>query len=150
MEKPWLAQYDAGVPPEMEIPAITLDQLLTDATKNYPDQTALVFFNNKISYRELDALADQFAVALQQSGFKPGDRIALYMPNCPQFVIAYYGALRAGGIIVPSNPLYVPREIEHQIKDSGATFAVVLSLLYPRLKRVRAGLNLKKVIVTNI
>ena len=150
MEKPWLAQYDEGVPPELDLPAITLDQLLTDTTKKYPDQAALVFFNNKISYRELDALADQFAVSLQQSGFKPGDRIALYMPNCPQFVIAYYGALRAGGIIVPSNPLYVPREIEHQIKDSGATFVVVLSLLYPRLKRVRAGLNLKKVIVTNI
>ncbi|MEM7034797.1 MAG: long-chain fatty acid--CoA ligase [Chloroflexota bacterium] len=150
MEKPWLSQYDSGVPEEIEFPDIPLDQILTDTVKKYPDRTALIFFNNKITYAQLDKLVNQFASALQKDGFKKGDRIAIYMPNCPQFTIAYFGALRAGGVVVPSNPLYVPREIEHQVNDSGATYAVVLSLLYPRLKQVRANLNLKKVIVTNI
>jgi long-chain acyl-CoA synthetase len=72
------------------------------------------------------------------------------MPNLPQYTIAYYGALKAGGVVVPTNPLYVPREIEHQVKDSGATYMVVMSLLYNRLRQVRDGLGLKKVIVTNI
>jgi len=150
MTRPWLSQYDQGVPTSIDFPDIPLQQFLTDTAKAYPDSTALIFFNQKISYAQLDRLADQFAAALQANGFKKGDRIALYMPNCPQFTIAYYGALRAGGIIVPSNPLYVSREIEHQINDSGATFIVVLSLMYERLRRVRSGLPLKKVIVTNI
>jgi long-chain acyl-CoA synthetase len=72
------------------------------------------------------------------------------MPNCPQFVIAYYGTLRAGGVVVPSNPLYVAREIEHQFNDSGTTYAVALSLLYPNVKQIRANTSLKQVIVTNI
>lgn len=150
MEKIWLEQYGPGVPHTFEIPDIPLYQLLTDTTKKYPDNTAIVFFNKKITYRQLDELSDQFAASLQQAGLKKGDRISLYLPNCPQFTICYYGALKAGGIIVPSNPLYVPREIEHQVKDSGATFVVVLSLLYNRVKKVRSGLGLKKVIVTNI
>lgn len=150
MERPWFSQYDPGVPTSIDFPDIPLDQLLSNTARKYPNSTALIFFNKKITYAELNRLADQFASALQKDGFQKGDRIAIYMPNCPQFVIAYFGALRAGGIVVPSNPLYVPREIEHQIKDSGATYAVVLSLLYPRLKKVRSGLSLKKVMVTNI
>jgi long-chain acyl-CoA synthetase len=150
MERPWFSQYDPEVPTSIDFPNIPLDQLLSNTTRRYPNSTALIFFNKVITYAELNRLADQFTSSLQKDGFQKGDRIAIYMPNCPQFIIAYYGALRAGGIVVPSNPLYVPREIEHQIKDSGATYAVVLSLLYPRLKRVRSSLNLKKVIVTNI
>ena len=150
MEKPWFSEYDPSVPAHLEIPDTSLDQTLRESVKKYPHNTALIFFNNRISYAELDKLVDQFAAALQKDGFKKGDRISLYMPNCPQYTIAYFGALRAGGIIIPSNPLYVPREIEHQINDSGATYAVALSLLYPRLKQARNSLNLKKVIVTNI
>jgi len=150
MERPWFSQYDAGVSTSLDFPDIPLDQLLTDTTNKYPHNTALIFFDKKITYRELNDLVNQFASALQQDGFQQGDRIAIYMPNCPQCTIAYYGALRAGGVVVPSNSLYVAREIEHQLKDSGATYAVVLSLLYPRLKKVRSSLNLKKVIVTNI
>jgi long-chain acyl-CoA synthetase len=150
MERPWLSQYDEGVPHSIDFPEIPVQQFLTDTAKKFPNSPALIFFNHTITYTELDRLANQFASALQANGFKKGDRIALYMPNCPQYTIAYYGALRAGGVIVPSNPLYVPREIEHQIKDSGATYIVVLSLLYNRLKQVRDRLNLEKVIVTNI
>ncbi len=150
MEKIWFKEYDSGVPTSITIPDTPMHQFLSQTAQRFPNNTALIFYNRKISYAELDALADKFAASLQASGFKKGDRIALYLPNCPQYTIAYYGALRAGAVVVPSNPLYVPREIEHQLKDSGATFVVSLSLLYGRLKKVRAGLGLKKVIVANI
>ncbi|MFQ5577525.1 MAG: AMP-binding protein, partial [Anaerolineae bacterium] len=149
-ERIWHQQYDAGVPTSLDIPHVPIHQFLSDTARKYPTSTAIIFYNHTLTYSQLDSLADRFASALQKSGFKKGDRIALYMPNCPQFPIAYFGALRAGGIIVPSNPLYVPREIEHQVNDSGATYMVVLSLMYNRVKQVRAGLNLKQVIVTNI
>lgn len=150
MEKIWLKQYDEGVPSHLDIPDMPVDKFLTNTAQRFPDHTALIFYNHKITFAELDHMANQFASALQANGFKKGDRIALYMPNCPQFPIAYYGALRAGGIVVPSNPLYVPRELKHQIEDSGATYVVALSLMYGRLKKVRNDLNLNKVIVTSI
>ncbi len=150
MERIWTKQYDPGVPATVEIPDIPMHQILDKTVQRFPDKTALIFFDKKITYAQFDELVNQFASALQKDGFKKGDRISLYLPNCPQFTIAYYGALRAGAVVVPTNPLYVPREIEHQIKDSGATYMVVLSLLYGRVKKVRANLELKKVIVTNI
>ena len=150
MERIWTKQYDPGVPATVEIPDIPMHQILDKTVQRFPDKTALIFFDKKITYAQFNELVNQFASALQKDGFKKGDRISLYLPNCPQFTIAYYGALRAGAVVVPTNPLYVPREIEHQIKDSGATYMVVLSLLYGRVKKVRANLELKKVIVTNI
>lgn len=150
MERIWLNQYDDDVPHSLQFPDIPLDQILSDTARKYPNSTALIFFNNKITYAQLNNLVNQFATALQQDGLQKGDRVAIYMPNCPQYAIAYFGTLRAGGIVVPSNPLYVPREIEHQIKDAGVKYAVVLSLLYNRLKQVRSNLDLKTVIVTNI
>ncbi len=150
MERIWTKQYDPGVPATVEIPDIPMHQMLDKTVQRFPDKAALVFFDKKITYAQFNELVNQFASALQKDGLKKGDRISLYLPNCPQFTIAYYGALRAGAVVVPTNPLYVPREIEHQIKDSGAAYMVVLSLLYGRVKKVRANLGLKKVIVTNI
>ncbi|HEY83777.1 MAG TPA: long-chain fatty acid--CoA ligase [Chloroflexi bacterium] len=146
----WHKQYDEGVPGSVDIPDVALDTFLSNTAQKYPDSAAIIFYNNKMTYAQLNRQVNQFALALQKDGFKKGDRISLYMPNCPQYTIAYYGALRAGGILVPSNALYMPREIAHQVEDSGATYVVALSLLYNRLKQVRDGLNLKKVIVTNI
>ncbi|MBE7469456.1 MAG: long-chain fatty acid--CoA ligase [Anaerolineales bacterium] len=155
----WHQHYDPSVPVSIEYPRRPVDQFLRQSAQQHPERTALIFGgmapwlgeqHRRLSYRELDALADRFAAGLQQQGLQKGDRVVLYMPNCPQYVIAYYGTLRAGGIVVPSNPLYVAREIEHQMKDAGATFAVVLSLLYKNVKQVRAHTALKQVIVTNI
>ncbi|MCQ3976208.1 MAG: long-chain fatty acid--CoA ligase [Anaerolineae bacterium] len=155
----WHRHYDPSVPVSIEYPRRPVDQFLRQSAQQHPERTALIFGgmapwlgeqHRRLSYHELDALADRFAAGLQQQGLQKGDRVVLYMPNCPQYVIAYYGTLRAGGIVVPSNPLYVAREIEHQMKDAGATFAVVLSLLYKNVKQVRAHTALKQVIVTNI
>jgi long-chain acyl-CoA synthetase len=155
----WHQHYDPGIPTSIDYPSHPVDHFLKETAKKYPDKTALIFggiaplfgeLHGTVSYRQLDALTDRFAAALQQAGLVKGDRVAIYMPNCPQVVIAYYGTLRAGGIVVPSNPLYVAREVKHQLNDSEATFAVVLSMLYDNVKEIRAHTSLKHVIVANI
>jgi len=155
----WHNHYDLGLPTSLEYPPYPVDYFLQQSAGKFPDSTALIFGgmapllgeqHSTMTYRELNDTVNRFAAGLQQLGLKQGDRVALYMPNCPQMVIAYYGVLRAGGVVVPSNPLYVPREIEHQLKDSGATMAVSLSLLYPNIKQIRENTALKHVIVANI
>jgi long-chain acyl-CoA synthetase len=148
--KVWHQHYDGAVPPTIDYPAIPVHQFLTDTTTKYPDNTALIFFDSKLTYRQLNTLVDNFAAGLQQLGLEKGDRVAVYMANCPQSVIAYYAVLRAGGIVVPTNPLFVAREFEHQANDSGAKIAICLSLLYPRVKEVRPNTGLEQVIVANI
>lgn len=155
----WHQHYDSGVPISLEYPTTPVDHFLQTTAAKTPQHPALIYGgmapllgeqHTTMSYQHLNELVNKFAAGLQQLGLQKGDRVALYMPNCPQLVIAYYGTLRAGGVVVPSNPLYVAREIEHQLNDSGAKFAVVLSLLYHNVKEVRANTSLKQVIVTNI
>ncbi len=158
MEKPWLKNYDEGIPAHIDYPQIPLDQLLREAAAKHPDHTAVVFgsavgeriMDASLTYRQLDQLVDRFAAGLQQMGVGQGDRIAVMLPNCPQFIIATYAAWRIGAIMVCCNPLYVAREIEHLVNDSGAETFVVMSSLYERVKNVRANTGLKRVIVTNI
>jgi len=161
MGKPWLAHYEEGVPAEVEIPDHAVTQNLINAAAKYPNHTALIFGNvveplgNRLmdatmNYRRLLDLTYRFAAALQQAGVKKGDRVAIHLPNCPQFVIAYYATLMVGGTIVPCNPQYVARELKHQLNDSGAETIVTLSLMYPMVKQIRAETPLKRVIVANI
>jgi len=148
--QPWHQHYDQDVPPTLSYPAIPVHELLNNTTAKFPDNAAIIFYDNKLTYRQLNTLVDKFAAGLQQLGLKKGDRVAVYMANCPQSVIAYYAILRAGGIVVPSNPLFVAREFEHQANDSGARIAICLSLLYPRVKQARPNTQLEHVIVTNV
>jgi long-chain acyl-CoA synthetase len=158
MEKPWLKHYDEGVPPSIEYPPIPLDRLLTEAAAKHPDHTATIFgspvgsrvLDAKLTYGQLDDLVNRFAAGLQQMGVNKGDRVAIMLPNCPQFIIAAYATWRIGGIVVCCNPLYVAREIEHLVNDSKAETFVVMSQFYERVKGIRAGTGLKRVIVTNI
>ncbi len=155
----WHQSYDPGVPTSLDYPTQPIDVFLTQTTQKYPDRAALLFGgmvplvgeqHSTLTYQQLETLVNRFAAGLQQHGLQKGDRVAIYLPNCPQFVIAYYGTLRAGGIVVPCNPLYTAREVEQQLQDSGATFAVVLSMLYPNVKKIAANTPLKQIIVTNI
>jgi len=161
MGKPWLAHYEEGVPAEVEIPNHAVTQNLINTAAKYPKHTALIFGNvveplgNRLmdatmNYQRLLDLTYRFAAALQQAGVKKGDRVAIHLPNCPQFVIAYYATLMVGGIIVPCNPQYVARELKHQLNDSGAETIVTLSLMYPMVKQIRAETPLKRIIVANI
>jgi long-chain acyl-CoA synthetase len=158
MKKPWLQYYDEGVPESIEYPSIPLDRLLADAAAKHPEHTATIFgavvgsalMDAKLTYRQLDDGVNRFAAALQRLGVKKGDRVAIMLANCPQFVIAAYATWRIGGIVVCCNPLYVPREIEHLVKDSEAETFVVMSSFYERVKSIRAQTGLKQVIVTNV
>jgi long-chain acyl-CoA synthetase len=150
MEKPWLKFYEAGVPATIDYPNTVMPQVLADTARKYPDHPATIFKGAKLTYRELNESVDKFAAALQQLGVKKGDRVAIHLPNCPQFPISYYAILRAGGIVVPCNPTYVAREMQHQLTDSGAEVIITLSAFYPIIKQIRDKTQLKHVIVTKI
>jgi long-chain acyl-CoA synthetase len=150
-ERMWLKSYDPGIPADIEVPDEALQAALSAAAAKYPERTAIRFYGRAISYRELDALTTRFANALISLGVQKGDRVALLMPNCPQMVLAYYGGLRAGAVMVPTSPLYVESELEHQLADADASVVVCLSALFGQVKAVRPRLPaLRHVIVTNI
>ena len=151
-EKPWLNGYEDQVPTELDYPDIALHQWLEEAAENYPDNTAIIFQGRKISYKQLNELADAVAAALVANGFKKGDRSVIYMANTPQFVAIFYGLLKAGGIVIATNQLYSEREVTHQLADCGAETVFVMSLYYSLLKSVQASgkTSVKRIIVTNI
>ncbi len=109
-----------GARTSLEYPEVPLYRLLDDRAARNPDLVALAFYSQQITYAELAAMTRRMANALLARGFEPGDRVLLMLPNCPAYVIAYYGVLRAGGIAVGVNPLYVEREIEFVARDAGA------------------------------
>ena len=156
--RPWLRFYDEGVPATIDYPPVPLDRLLADSAAKHPDHLAIVFgarlgawiADSVMSFQELDDAVNCFAAALQQLGLKKGDRVAIITPNCPQFIIAYYGILRAGGVAVPCNFLYTAKELEHQLNDAGSEIAIVLSPYYQKVSSIRSRTQLRHLIVTSI
>jgi len=138
------------VPHTIDYPEIPLFSLLDDSAEKHPEATATVYKGGRLTYRELKEQVDRFATALQELGVAREDKVALFLPNIPQFVIAYYGALKAGAIVTAISPLYKGREVRHQLNDSGAETLVVLDLLYPAVEEVRDEVELKRTIVTNV
>jgi long-chain acyl-CoA synthetase len=151
-DKPWLKSYDPGVPHTVDIPNQPVQRYLEDAARNYPQHTALIFKGHRINYQQLNELADTVAAGLAANGFKKGDRAVIYMPNTPQFVMIYFGILKAGGIVIATNPLYTERELEHQLADCSAETVFVMTLFYNKLKAVQkqGHTAVKRIIVTNI
>ncbi|MEW5830698.1 MAG: AMP-binding protein, partial [Chloroflexota bacterium] len=117
--KPWLQRYDKGVPYTIDYPQKPLFHFLEQAAEKYPDRACTVFKGAVISFKEMNDQSDRLAAALADMGVKKGDRVGIFMPNTPQFVMAYFGILKAGGVVVATNPLYTPAEIEHQANDAG-------------------------------
>lgn len=148
--RPWLRHYEPGVPKTIAYPTRPLQHLLDDAAARFPNRPAVTFFGRDLTYRALRDLADRFAGGLRALGLQSGERVSLHLPNCPQFVIAYYGTLKAGGVIVPFNPLYVEREIAGQLADCGASIAVTLDLFAERVMAAKTGSRVAHVIVTRI
>jgi len=148
--RPWTRHYDPGVPATLVYPDVPLHALLEDASRSHRSATATIFFGRRRSYSSLQRDATFFSAGLRRLGVKKGDRVALMLPNCPQFLIAFFGALRLGAVVVPCNPLYTPREVQQQLADSGAETIVVLSRFYPAVKAARMGTALRNVIVTYI
>ncbi|NJK46087.1 MAG: long-chain fatty acid--CoA ligase [Pleurocapsa sp. SU_196_0] len=148
--QPWLEHYDAGVPKTLIYPEAPIHTLLEGAAKRHPSRMALDFLGLQMTYDQLWESARRFATALENLGVKKGDRVAVMLPNCPQFVIAFFGASMIGAIVVNTSPLYVARELEHQLRDSGAETLVILNQFYPRYREVASTVPVKRVIVTSI
>ncbi|WAH41015.1 long-chain fatty acid--CoA ligase [Alicyclobacillus fastidiosus] len=147
MSHPALNHYPAHVRKDVPIPDWSLPQMLAETVRQYPDHEAISFYGVTMTYSALQGAVRAFAASLQRRGLQRGERVAIMLPNCPQYVIAYYGILTAGGIVTQVNPMSVERELEHLFRDSGSTYAVVLDALYPRLKAVQARTAVKEVIV---
>lgn len=148
--KPWLTSYPEEIPAELEFRKEPVQQYLVDAAKSFPEKTAIHFMGREMAYKELYDEALSFASYLQQIGISKGDRVAIMLANTPQAVISYFGILMAGGIVVQTNPLYTERELEYQMKDSGAKAIITLDILYPRASKVMPKTNLQHIIVTAI
>lgn len=150
MENIWLKNYDEGVPQHIDYPQVPLFRFLEDAAKEYPEKACTIFKGAEVSYKEMDEITDTLAGALADLGVKKGDRVGIFMPNTPQFVMAYYAVLKAGGVVVASNPLYTATEIAHQANDADIEIMLVMSNFYQTVKSAQAQTKIKKVIVTNL
>ena len=148
LAKPWLGHYQKGVPAALEIPARTVVQAFDEATERAPERPAVVFYGRFISYRELREAADRLANALCALGVKKGDRVALYLVNSPQFIIAYFAALKCGATVTAISPVYTSHEVRYQLQDSGARAVVCQDILYDKVAKCGAALDL--VVVTNV
>jgi len=148
--RPWLAHYDKGVPQTIEYPKEPLFHFLEEAARKYPDHACTIFKGAVISYREMNAQTDHMAAALVEMGVKKGDRVGIFMPNLPQFVVAYYGILKAGGVVVAINPTYPIDEIIMPVNDANIEIMFTLTRFYDRLKATRERSKLKKIIVSNL
>ncbi len=149
-ERPWLNNYDEGVPKSIDYPEIPLFDLLSEAAKKYPDSACTIFKGARISYTEMDEITDRLAAGLASIGVGKGDRVGIFMPNTPQFVMAFFAVLKLGAVVVAVNPLYSPREIEHQTNDAGMEVIIVMSNFYNLIKEVQPNTKIKTVVVTNI
>src|SRR5688572_23067135 len=151
MERIWLKSYPPGVPADIDPNEFgSLVELCDSSLRKYGERPAYHSMGKTISFAELDALSRQFAAWLQAKGLAKGARVAIMMPNCLQYPIAMFGTLRAGCTVVNVNPLYTPRELEHQLKDAGAEAIVVLENFGHVLQEVRARTPLKHVVVTSL
>ena len=150
MSKIWIPHYDQGVPESVRCPDSTVYQLLEEAVKANPSGMAMFFAGTGTSYRKLGATIDRFASVLSGLGVKRGDRVALVLPNIPAYPIAHFAVLKLGGILVPTNPLYVERELASQLNNSGAETVVVFDQLYGRLSKVRDDTSVKRVVLTGV
>jgi long-chain acyl-CoA synthetase len=148
MSKPWLKYYPSGVPENVEIPGISVPELIDQLTHKYASKAALIFYGKKITYGRLRELIDRFATGLADQGVKKGDTVALYVLNCPQYVIAYFAALKLGAKVTPISPVYTSKEVKHQLEDSETRTVICQDILYDNVEK--AGVRLDRVILTSI
>ena len=146
--KPWLKFYPGGAPAEIDVPRESLPEAFDQATAKWKDKTAIIFYGKKISYSELSEQVNRFASALRNLGVKKGDRVALLLVSSPQYIIAFYAALKVGAIVTPISPMYVSVEIKHQLEDSGSEHLICQDILYDRVEK--SGVILKNVILTSV
>jgi len=149
-KKPWLNFWPEGVPQSIKYLEVPLFEFLKNSAKLYPERPAIIFFDRRINYQDLNDISDSFANALHSLGVGKGDVVALFMPNVPQYVMCYYGALKAGATVTAVSPLYKERELEYQLNNSEAKALVTLDILYPLFRKIWTKTKVKHVFVTSI
>ncbi|WP_160720422.1 long-chain-fatty-acid--CoA ligase [Bacillus sp. USDA818B3_A] len=149
-QKPWLKFYDPKIDEHVYIEHHSLYDFLQGAVNQYNAKPALTFYQRVWSFNDTKAVTDRFAAGLYKNGFKKGDRFAIMLPNSPHYIFSLFGIFKIGGIAVQVNPMYVEREIEHVLTDSGSQFIVVLDALYNKVKKVQPTTSLQKVIVVSL
>jgi long-chain acyl-CoA synthetase len=149
-DHPWHESYDDAVPQSLDYPKEPLFHFLDESARNFPNAVCTIFKGAKISYQEMRDLTDRLAAGLASIGIKKGDRVGLFIPNTPQFIIAYFAILKIGGVVVATNPLYSSKELEHQANDSGMEVMIVMSNFYQRVKDVQPKTGIRQLVVTNI
>lgn len=148
-EQTWKSHYPKGISAEMKFSEKTMPQLLTETAEKIPDHIAIKFYQKEISYKELDLFSTLFASSLQQTGIHKNDRVAIMLPNCPQYIISYYGILKAGAIVTQINPMLLEKELSYLLNDSGAETIIVYEPLYPRIQEIAKNTALKNIIVVS-
>lgn len=149
-DRPWLKHYDPQVPAQLTYEYLPLFAFLDRSAEKWPKRTAVLFQNYRLTYGRLKKLTEIVAANLRAQGVRPGDRVAIMLPNTPQTIITYWGVLRAGAVAVMTNPLYMESEILHQFNDSGARTLIILDLLWPKVERLLDQLPVEKCFVTSI
>ena len=144
----WLARYDPGVPPHLEYPVVPVFHFLDEGARLCPERACLLFQDESLTYREVASLTDQITASLLSLGIRKGERVGIFMPNCPEFVLAYFAILKAGAAVVAINPLYTPPEIVHQVNDAGIETVFCDGKLYERLKTAQMQTSIRRVIAT--
>lgn len=145
--KPWLKHYDPGVPAEIEIPEISLVDLLDRAVQKYGDEICTIYAGEALTYKEVDERANRLARFLLDQGLQKGDRVGILLPNIPEFVISYYGILKAGGVVMALNPAYRQPEVKAQAEESGIRFLILPGFLYENIKPIQGETHIERLIV---
>ena len=148
IEKPWFHSWPKDVPWHLDYPNVPLYQLLRKTALEHQDKSAIVYFDREITYGELDQLSDRFAAGLVGLEVRKGDRVAIFLPNIPQFIIAYYGILKVGAVLTTISPLHREREVQYQLADSEAQTIITIDSLYPVLEAVWQKTKLKHAVIT--
>ncbi len=150
MGKAWLKHYDQAVSSHPSYPRIPLYQLLDETAARHPSQPCANFFGRRFTFQQIKALSDRFAAGIRRLGICKGDRVVMLLPNSPQFIISYYGLLKAGAVIVPLNPLCSEREMVFHFNDSGAETAITIPLFLEKLAPLLAQTPLKRIVYSRL
>ncbi len=149
-KRPWLAHYDPGVPASIQYPEVSAFYFFDQAACRYESQPCTVFQDSIVRYGEMLELANRLALGLGALGVKKGDRVGIFLPNIPQFILAYYAVLKAGGVVVALNPQYKQRELEYQVRDAGVKILIGLENAYPLFQAVRSKTDLQTIVLTSL
>lgn len=149
-DAPWFKYYDSGVPRSIDYRSVPLYAFLDEAADDAPNTDACIFYNTRISYKELRRKAEILAANLRRHGLAPGDRVGIMLPNLPQAMIAFWGVLKAGGVVTMINPLYMEKELLHQITDAGVKILITVDLCWPKFEKLKKRLGVEKYFITSI